>query len=39
MDEIKNVIKKRQPETITRNHTKPEFLDESGNPGGGNLTT
>jgi hypothetical protein len=39
MDEIKNVIKKRQPETNTRNHTKPEFLNESANPGGANLTT
>jgi len=40
LDEIKNVFKKQQQqEMMTRNHTRPEFLDESTNVGGANITT
>jgi hypothetical protein len=40
LNDIKNVFKKQQQqEMMTRNHTRPEFLDESTNIGGTNITT
>ena len=40
LDDIKNVFKKQQQqEMMTRNHTRPEFLDESTNIGAANITT
>ena len=40
LEDIKNVFKKQQQqEMMTRNHTRPEFLDESTNMGGANITT
>ena len=40
LDEIKNVFKKQQQhEMMTRNYTRPEFLDESTFVGGANITT
>jgi hypothetical protein len=38
LHEIKNAFNK-QPVPMTRNHTRPEFLDDSRIPGGGNVTT
>jgi hypothetical protein len=31
--------KQQQQEMMTRNHTRPEFLDESTNIGAANITT
>ena len=40
LDDIKNELRKQQQQEImTRNHTRPEFLDESTNIGGANITT
>ena len=40
LNDIKNVFKKQQQqEMMTRNHTRPEFLDESTNMGAANITT